>query len=185
MQLCILGFDGSHSADDALAEVQDAKAATNRWLMEVGTIARPLVGRVRIRVTLPDGESKTFHEGDLSKAASDLGGWTGYYVSALAGPFGSIFAAADGASAGRSYGSAAEQRLLHLDDVKKALPRDSSALVLIASDATCDALVALFSPYTSKVIRSQVEPELRARLEALENRVTQQSALGQGASASP
>ena len=185
MQLCILGFDGSHSADDALGEVQEAKAATNRWLLEVGTIARPLVGRVRVRITLPDGESKTFHEGDFNKAAADLGGLTGYYVSALAGPFGSMSAALDVASAARSYGSAAEQRLFHLDDVKKALPRDSSALVLIASDATCDLLVTMFSSYTAKVIRSQVEPELRARLEALEDRVTQQSAQGQGASASP
>jgi hypothetical protein len=77
-------------------------------------------------------------------------------VSALAGPYGSIAAAADAASTARAYGSAAEQRLFHIDDIKKVLPRDSSALVLIAKD---------------DIVRVEVEPDLRARLEALERRV--------------
>jgi uncharacterized membrane protein len=185
MQLCILGFDGSHSADDALGEVLEAQGDSNRWLLEVGTIARPLIGRVRVSVTFPDGQSKTFREGDLAKASADLGAYTGYYVSALAGPYGSIAAAADAASTARAYGSAAEQRLFHIDDIKKVLPRDSSALVLIAKDDICDVLIELFKPYTAKVVRVPVDAELRARLDALENRVVQQSAQAQGAAASP
>jgi hypothetical protein len=186
MQLCILGFNGNHAADDALGEVLEAEGDKNRWLLEVGTIARPLVGRVRVGITFPDGESKTFHEGDLTKAAAELGGYTGYYVSALAGPFGSMAAAADAASAARAYGSDAEQRLFHLDDVKKALPRGSSALLLIAKNETCDLMVRLFKAYSPEVTRIEVEPALRERLEALENRVLQQKAgQAQGASASP
>jgi hypothetical protein len=58
--------------------------------------------------------------------------------------------------------------------------------VLIAKEDTCDALVRLFKSYSPSVIRLQVEPDLRARLEALELRVAeQQSAQAQGASASP
>ena len=173
MQICILGFKGSHAADDAYAAVLELEGEDNRWLLEVGTIARPLVGRVRVGVTFPDGETTTVHEGDLTKAAEALGRLTGYYVSALAGPFGSMFAAAEGASAGRALGSEAERRLFHMGDVEKALPRDSSALVLVAEVDTCDALVRMFDSYSPKVIRAQVEPELRARLEALERRVQQ------------
>ena len=125
---------------------------------------------MRVGVTFPDGEATTFHEGDLAKVAPDLGGLTGYYVSALAGPFGAMFAAV-GETAGRSLGSGAEQELFHLDDVKKALPRDSSALVLIADDRTCEALVGMFDSYDPLVIRATVEPALRARLEALERRL--------------
>jgi hypothetical protein len=154
-----------------------------RGLLEVGTIARPLVGRVRVGVTFPDGESKTFHEGDLSKAAADLGGLTGYYVSALAGPFGTMFAVADGEAAARQFGSDAEQRLFHLDDVKEVLPRDSSALVLIAGDQTCADLIKMFETYGPKVIRAEVDPELRTRLESLERRVAQQSEQAEGAPA--
>ena len=69
-------------------------------------------------------------------------------------------------------GGDAEQQLFHLDDVKKALPRDSSALVLIADEETCDALITMFEPSRpAVVIRAEVEPELRARLEALERRL--------------
>ena len=186
MQICILGFKGSHSADDAYGEILDAEGVRNPWLLEVGTIARPLVGRVRVGVTFPDGDSKTFHEGDFTNAVADLGGLTGYYVSALAGPFGSMFAAIDAESEAASFGSDVEQRLFHMDDMKKVLPRDSSALVLIAQDTTCDTLVGLFKGYSPTVARINVEPELRARLQALEVRAQQASeALAGGASASP
>ncbi len=173
MQICILGFKGSHAADDAYAAVLELEGEDNRWLLEVGTMARPLVGRVRVGVTFPDGETTTLHEGDLTKAAEDLGRLTGYYVSALAGPFGSMFAAAEGASVGRALGSEADRRLFHMGDMEKALPRDSSALVLVAEEDTCDALVRMFDSYSPKIIRARVEPELRARLEALERRVQQ------------
>jgi len=165
MHICILSFGGSHAADDAYAEVLELEGEANRWLLEVGTIARPRVGRVRVGVTFPDGEFKTLHEGDVSKAPADLGGLTGCYVSALAGPCG-MFAAAEGESTGEVE-SEAEQSLFHVDDVKKPLPRDSSALVLIANDATCDALGRMFDSYSHEVIRAKVETELRARLEAL------------------
>jgi hypothetical protein len=186
MQICILGFKGSHSADDAYSDVLDAEGVRNPWLLEVGTIARPLVGRVRVGVTFPDGDSKTFHEGDFTNAVADLGGLTGYYVSALAGPFGSLFAAVDAESEAASFGSDVEQRLFHMDDIKKVLHRDSSALVLIAQDTTCDALVDMFDGYSPIVVRIDVEPALRARLRALEVRAQQASqAQSDGASASP
>ena len=180
MQLCILGLKGSHTADDTLSEILELDGEKNRWLLEVATIARPLVGRVRVGVTFPDGESKTFHEGDLSKAAGELGGWTGYYVSALAGPFGSIFATSEGQEEGSALGSEAEQSLFHLDDVKKVLPRDSSAMVLIAQDDLCGALIKMAEDYSPKVVRLEVEDDLRERLEALELRVQLAAQAGAG-----
>lgn len=175
MQICILGFEGSHSADDAYGEVLDAEGVRNPWLLEVGTIARPLLGRVRVGVTFPDGDSKTFHEGDFTDAAAELGGLTGYYVSALAGPFGSLFAMVDAESEAASFGSDVEQRLFHMDEIKKVLHRDSSALVLVAQDNTCDALVELFDGFSPTVVRIDVAPALRARLRALEVRAQQVS----------
>jgi len=171
MQICILGFKDTHAADDAYAEVLEREGEDNRWLLEVGTIARPRVGRVRVGVTFPDGETATLHEGDLTRASADLGGLTGYYISTLTGPFGSMFAAAVAESAGESLGREAEQSLFHVGDIKNALPRDSSALVLVASEETCDALIEMFDSYSPAIIRSTVEPDLRARLEALERRV--------------
>ena len=79
-------------------------------------------------------------------------------------------AAAEGASAGRALASEADRRLFHIGDIEKALPRDSSALVLVAERDACDALVRMFESYSPTVIRAEVEPELRARLDALEAR---------------
>ena len=140
----MLGFTGSHAADDAYAEVLELEGEDNRWLLEVGTISRPHIGRVRVGVTFPDGETTTLHQGDLTKAAGDLGRLTGFYVSALAGPFSPMLTGSKGESPGRALGSTAEKRLLHIADIEKALPRDSSALVLVAEADACDALVRLF-----------------------------------------
>jgi uncharacterized membrane protein len=171
MEIGILKFDGNHTAQDALKEVIDAQADRNAWLHDIGMISRPLIGRVRMAASFPDGKSKTYRESDLANAVADLGAYTGYFVSALAGPFGSMFATVNAAMAAGERGSALEERLLHLDEIKKQLPRDSSALVLVADSDTIDAMVELFKPYEAKVIRRDVADELRQRLDALHRRV--------------
>jgi hypothetical protein len=174
MEICILKFEGSHAAEDALKSTLDAEGDRNPWLHDIGTIARPLIGRVRIGATFPAGKSQTFHEGDLATAVEALGAYTGYYVSSLAGPMSMVAGAANLGLAARARGEEAEHRLLHLDELKKALPRESSALVLIADTQTCDAMVKLFKAYSPKVIRRDVADELRQWLNALHRRVAQQ-----------
>jgi len=83
MEICVLKLDGSHTAEDALKEQLDAKGDRNPWLYDVGVVARPLIGRVRIVATFPDGNSTTFREGDLTKAVGELGAHTGYYLTQL------------------------------------------------------------------------------------------------------
>jgi uncharacterized membrane protein len=174
MEICILKFDGSHDAEDALGEVIDSQADRNPWLHDVGVVARPLVGRVRIGATFPDGQSKTLHEGDLADAVADLGAYTGYFLSALAGPFGPMIGAIKAGTLAGAAGSDAEAKLFHLDELKKALPRDSSALVLIATTETCDAMVEMFKEFDPKVIRRDVAGELQKRLQALHDALAKQ-----------
>jgi uncharacterized membrane protein len=183
MELCILKFEGSRGAEDALKEVSDAEGDRNPWLHEVAMVARPLVGRVRIGVTFPDGKSNTFHEGDLSDASSDLGTLTGYYVSALAGPLGWMSRILTAGAAGESLGDDAERKLFHLDEIKQALPRDSSALALIADSTSCDQMVEMFASYEPKVVRRDVAEQLRQRLEGLHRRVVQEIVQSTGAAA--
>jgi|GEM_PF-3094263 len=174
MEICILRFDGSRGAERALGEVIDAQGDRNPWLNDVGVVARPLIGRVRVGATFPDGKSKTFHEGDLADAVADMGAYTGYFLSALAGPLGPMIGAVKAATLAGAAGSEVEQRLFHLDELKKALPRDTSVLVLIATPKTCDAMVEMFESYQPKVIRREVADELRQRLEVLHDRLAQQ-----------
>jgi hypothetical protein len=184
MEICILKFDGSHEAEDDLKEQIDAQGDRNPWLFDVGTIARPLVGRVRIGATFPDGNSATFHEGDLTKAAGELGAYTGYYLAQLPGVRATrLGGAARGGSAGKSVGSAVEGELFGIDAIKEALPRDSSALVLIADTKLCDTMVETFKSYEPKVVRRDVAEELRKRLQGYQDEVAQ--AFVQAAGESP
>jgi hypothetical protein len=188
MELCILKFDGSKGADDALDEVLDEEGDRNPWLLDVQVIARPLVGRVRFGLTFPDGTSKTLHEGDLAEATAELGGLSGYYLSALAGPLGSMFGAVNAAGTASAAGSDLEQRLFHVDALKKALPRDSSALVFLGDTAKCDALVELFKLYEPEVIRRDAADELLRRLEGVHRQLAAQMAAqgrSEGAPAAP
>src|SRR5262249_762802 len=82
-----------------------------------------------------------------------------------------------------AYGADAEQRLFHTDEIKKALPRNSSALVLVAEPKTCDAMVKRFESYGPKVVRRQAADELRKILEALHAGVAREIAEGGGAGA--
>jgi uncharacterized membrane protein len=176
MEIGILKFDGSHAAEDALEEVIDAQADRNPWLHEIGVVSRPLIGRLRIAVSFLEGSSKTYRESDLADALADLGAYTGYFVSSLVGPFGALFGTANAAMAAGERGGELEERLFHIDEIKQQLPRDSSALVLVASPDTIDTMVDLFRSYGPKVIRHRAEDELRQRLEALHRRVTQKVA---------
>jgi hypothetical protein len=177
MEICVLKFDGSTGAEDALKEQVDAQGDRNPWLYDVGVIARPLIGRVRIGATFPDGDSVKFHEGDLSKAAGELGAHTGYYLTQLIGLRASrIGAAVKGSSAGKSVGKEMENELFHIDAIKEALPRDSSALVLVADAKLCDTMVETFKSYEPQVVRRDVGDELRKQLLAVHDQVAQEFA---------
>jgi uncharacterized membrane protein len=182
MELCILKFQGTHDAEDALKEVTQANGDRKPWLHDIGMVSRPLVGRVRIGATFPDGTSTTFHEGDLANAVADLGAYTGYFVSSLAGPLEQMFRTVNTRMAAGDLGAEAEERLLHLDTLKKALPRGSSALALIANTQTCDEMVDLFRSYDPEVIRRDVATELHDRLAEFHRQVEQElQSSGQGA----
>jgi hypothetical protein len=173
MEIGILKFDGSTTAEDALKEVIDAQADRNPWLHEVGMIARPLVGRVRIAASFPEGKSKTFKESDFADAVGDLGAFTGYFVSTLAGPLGSMFATVESGMVAGERGAEVEERLFHIDEIKQQLPRDSSALVLLANADTIDTMVDLFKEYDPQVIRRDAESELGKRLQAIHRKLVQ------------
>jgi uncharacterized membrane protein len=173
MEICILKFPEKNGAEDALKEVIDAQGDRNPFLHEVGVVARPLVGRVKVTAAFPDGKSKIFREGDLSDLASDVGGMTGYFLSVLAGPLGPAIGAIKASTLAGAAAGEAEAKLFHLEELKKALPRESSALVLIADTKTCDQMVELFNEYDPQVIRREVADELKKRLQGLHERVAE------------
>jgi hypothetical protein len=174
MEIGILKFDGTHSADDALKEVFDAEADRRPWLHEVGVVSRPILGRLTIRASYPEGKEGVYREGDLARKAGGYGAYTGYLLGALAGPFQQALFSLSASEAAEERASAAENRLFHIDELKELLPRASSALLLVAEPKIIDEMTESFSSYDPQVIRRDVAEELRGRLQALRDRWLEQ-----------
>jgi hypothetical protein len=164
-------------ADEALEDVSDAEADPRPWLNEVGVVSRPILGRLTIRANFPDGEKLVHREGDAAAMAENLGAYTGYLLGNLLGPLRSSFLALEGSSAAEDRAAPIEKKLFHIDELKEILPRDSSALVLIAETPICDAMVEVFSKYEPKVIRRTLTSALGHRLNKMRDESLQQ--LGQ------
>jgi len=171
MEVCILKFGSADGADDALKQVINAEGDRNPWLYDVGVVRRPLLGRMSIRATFAD-EAPT-KEGDVKAKFADAGAMTGYLVGSLAGPLHADLAALEGRGQGAGVGKAVEKQLLRIDEVKGNLPRDSSALVLVAPPEVNDRMVQLFVSYSPEVIRKDVAQEVVKSLEAFRQKTMQ------------
>jgi uncharacterized membrane protein len=170
MEICALKFDGAHEAERIYGEVIDEKGTKEPWLHEVGIVARPLVGRVTIRGTFLD-QAFTYREGDITSAASSAGEMTGYVLAHFFGPLLMPFAGIEGFAVAGEKAAGYEEDLMKFDDIKKKLPRDSSALFLVADTELCERFISLFKSYNPTVIRKEFEQELNRRFSDLTQRV--------------
>ncbi len=173
MEVCILKFDGANTADDALKQVADAQADRNPWLHEVGVVRRPLLGRISVRATFADDQATEVREGDIRSAVAEAGSMTGYLVGSLVGPLHAELAATEGGTRGGAVGKALEKKLAFIDEIKSRLPRDSSALVLVATPAVNDRMVELFATWSPAVTRKDVAQEVERRLETFRQKTLQ------------
>ncbi|MBS2031974.1 MAG: DUF1269 domain-containing protein [Deltaproteobacteria bacterium] len=136
----------------------------------MGVVSRPLIGRVTIRGTFLD-RAFTYREGDITSAASSAGEMTGYVLANFFGPLLMPFAALEGSIEAGEKASGYEEDLMRFDDIKKKLPRDSSALFLVADAKLCERFISAFQSYGPTVIRKELEAELTRRFEDLSRRV--------------
>jgi uncharacterized membrane protein len=182
MELLILRFSGAHEADEALKVVEvvaDAETEKHGWLHEVSVVRRPLVGRITIRATYADDEPVKIRQGDLS---SETGEFTGYFVGSLFGPLSRDMAALGGAADATSVAKSLEKQLLRVDDIRRVLPRGSSALVLVATPDVNDRMARVFADWSPDVIRRDVGEETERRLQAFDRQTRAGVAEGQGVS---
>jgi uncharacterized membrane protein len=170
MEVCILKFGGKNEAEKALKEVTDAEADRHAWLHEVGVVKRPLLGKISISATYDDEQRTDVRQGDLEAQVESVGAMTGYLIGSLVGPLHAEMAALEGGARAASAGQALEDKLMRIDDIKQVLPRDSSALVLIATPDINDQFVDLFKRFTPQVIRRDVSEEIERRLHKFEEK---------------
>ena len=137
MEMAVVTFDGAHKAEKALSGLRASQ--DDAWLTEVAVLEHHRGGRFSMKATTPDYGEKG-HVG----AGATVGGLTGMALGAIAGPLGIIFwgtmGAATGGAAGDTGSSGAFDPLV--EQVKDALPRNSSALILVAEPSTAEEFIA-------------------------------------------
>src|SRR6185436_4967321 len=127
IEMAVLTLDGTHAAEQELSVLRASR--DDAWLGELAVLEHHAGGRYSMKTTSPDCGDR-----DHVAATAAIGGLTGLCLGAIARPLGLIFwspmAALPGAALrddGRpgAFGSL-------VDRVKDALPRGSSALILVA-----------------------------------------------------
>ena len=153
MEMAVVSFDGTHTAEQKLSSLRASR--DDAWLVEVAVLEHHRGGRFSMKATSPDyGE-----EGHVGSGAA-IGGLTGMFLGTIAGPLGILFWGSMGALTGGAVGDTGRTGAFDalVDQVKAALPRGSSALILVAGPDTAEELVAAAGG-VGRVSRQQLTDE--------------------------
>jgi hypothetical protein len=174
LELAILRFDGEGTAVDRYANARDAafvrgSAEGPRWTRDVGFVERHHNGHLLLRGTF-GGHYLDVDEGDLfSQRGAGEGAATGGILGALAGPpgiaVGLVVGMFVGAHVGQPEQIEAEPETL-AEQMRDAVPRGSSAIVMIAAPAEVDELIGAVGDGAAETARRALTEEESAAIEA-------------------
>jgi hypothetical protein len=158
IEMAVLTFDGTHAAERELSVLRASR--DDAWLGEVAVLEHHAGGRYSMKATSPGYRDK-----DHLAAAAATGGLTGLCLGAIARPLGLIswssMAGLTGAALRDTGRPGAFGPLV--DRVKDALPRGSSALILVAEPALAELLISVVGP-RARVSRQLLTDEQVERL---------------------
>ena len=137
VEMAVITFDGTHNAEQALSALRASR--DDAWLTEVAVLEHHRGGRYSMKATTPDYGEKG-HVG----AGATMGGLTGMALGTIAGPLGILFWGTMGAMTGGVAGDTGSTGVFDplVEQVKDALPRNSSALILVAEPSIAEELIA-------------------------------------------
>ena len=153
MEMAVITFEGTHTAEHELSALRASR--DDAWLNEVAVLEHHLGGRYSMKATSPD-----YGEKDHVAAGATVGGLTGLCLGAIAGPLGLIFWSTMGAVTGSALGDTGRPGAFDplVNQVKDALPHNSSALILVAEPSTAEELISAVGP-GARASRQQLTDE--------------------------
>jgi uncharacterized membrane protein len=153
MEMAVVTFEGTHTAESELSSLRASR--DDAWLTEVAVLEHHRGGRFSMKATTPD-----YGEKDHVGAGASIGGLTGLMLGTIAGPLGIFFWGTMGAATGGALGDTGRAGAFDplVDQVKAALPRNSSALILVAETPTAEELIAAVET-SGQVSRQQLTDE--------------------------
>ncbi len=168
LELAIARFDDEGTAVMRYQAAKEESAGQARWTREVGFVEHHHSGRMLLRGTFA-GHYLDVDENDrVSDVGAGTGAAAGGLVGALLGPAGIAFGLVAGGMLGShaNSGRVVEQEPEALaEQLREAVPRSSSALVLIAPSEDVTEMLAAVGESSVGVVRQSLTAEQEAQLQ--------------------
>jgi uncharacterized membrane protein len=169
LDVAVAKFDGEGTAVGRYVVAREGPGGDPPWTHKVGFVEHHRNGRLVLRGTFA-GHYLDVDEGDrVSQKGAGEGAVAGGLVGALLGPVGIAVGLTLGAVVGSQAGEASEveaEPQALAEQLRAAVPRSSSAIVLIADQPDVDEMVAALDAGAKGITRQTLTPEQRAALEA-------------------
>jgi uncharacterized membrane protein len=169
LDLAVAQFDGEGTAVQRYAAAKERSARDARWAHEVGFVEHHRNGRLLLRGTFA-GHYLDIDESDrVSQKGAGEGAVAGGLVGVLLGPAGIAVGLVAGGVIGSHSGDQAEieaEPEALADQLRAAVPRSSSAIVLIAQASDVDEMLAALDKSERGIIRRTLTAQEAAELEA-------------------
>jgi uncharacterized membrane protein len=169
LDVALAQFDGEGTAVERYASAKEHARGDAHWTHEIGFVEHHRSGRLLLRGSFA-GHYLDVDESDrVSQKGIGEGAVAGGLIGVLAGPpgiaVGLLLGGVIGSQVGASPVTEAEPQRL-ADRLREAVPRRSSAIVLIASSADVDEMLEALGESPREVRRQTLTPEQTAALEA-------------------
>jgi uncharacterized membrane protein len=170
LDVALLSFRGVNAAAEAYAAARDRSSHPAPWASEVGFVEHHQNGHLVLRGTFAGHYVDADEALHLSERGTAEGAGLGFVIGTiLAGPLGlavgTVVGGTLGSQLGKSSETDAEPEPL-ADRLRAAVPREGSAIVLIADASDVDAMIAAIGETNGQVIRKALSPEEVAALQS-------------------
>ncbi len=169
LDLAVAQFDGEGTAVQRYAAAKERSRADAPWMHQVGFVERHHNGRLLLRGTFAGHYLDVDESDHVSQRRAGEGAVAGGLVGVLLGPpgiaVGLALGGVIGSQAGDSTELEAEPEALAAQ-LRAAVPRSSSAVVLIAPAPDVDEMLAALGDAAQGVVRRTLAAHQAAELEA-------------------
>jgi uncharacterized membrane protein len=169
LDLGLVRFRGGGSATETFATARDRSGANAPWTRQVGLVEHHRDGHLVLRGTFAGHYVDVDEALHVSERGAAEGFAGGAVVGALLGPpglaAGMVVGAILGSQAGEPSEADSEPQLL-VDQLRAAVPRSGSAIVLIAAPGDVDDMLAAIGDTDAEVTRQALTADQVARLQA-------------------
>ena len=167
MDAAVMAFDHIEGAEHAFASAEERTPGAS-WIQNAAFVEMHRKGRIVVRGTIAGHYVDIDDEGDLIGVDTARGAIIGVVAGLAFGPPGW----AVGLVAGGLAGGIEEANHIPtlkgrgFDEIRKDVPENSSAVVVVADSADVDAMVAAFAEKPGRLTRHHLSPEAYADLES-------------------